>query len=119
MDIETLDSELPFLDKDLIEGETNEEIEDIKEEISYVSELRRRKLLEEYEEAVSHQDLTREQLAEKFPNLSELSYDELLDRGDRLLNEMILSDLDEDSFKEKSEELRYECYQVTTKESPD
>ena len=30
-----------------------------------------------------------------------------MDRSDRLLSEMILSDLDEDSFKEKSEELRY------------
>ncbi|CAB4009234.1 Hypothetical predicted protein [Paramuricea clavata] len=30
-----------------------------------------------------------------------------MDRGDRLLNELILPNLDEDSFKEKSEELRY------------
>ncbi|CAB4019562.1 Hypothetical predicted protein [Paramuricea clavata] len=99
MDIETLDSELPHLDKDLRESETTEETQDINEEINYVQELRRRKMLSE--------DLTREQLAEKFPDLSNLSYDDLMDRGDRLLNEIILSNLDEDSFKEKSEELRY------------
>ncbi|CAB4002826.1 Hypothetical predicted protein [Paramuricea clavata] len=99
MDIETLDSELPYLDKDLRESETTEETQDINEEINYVQELRRRKMLSE--------DLTREQLAEKFPDLSNLSYDDLMDRGDRLLNELILSDLDENSFKEKSEELRY------------
>ncbi|CAB3976572.1 Hypothetical predicted protein [Paramuricea clavata] len=99
MDIETLDSELPILGKDLLESETTEETQDINEEIDYVQELRRRKTLSE--------DLTREQLAEKFPGLSNLPYDDLMDRGDRLLNELILSDLDEDSFKEKSEELRY------------
>ncbi|CAB4007170.1 Hypothetical predicted protein [Paramuricea clavata] len=99
MDIETLDSELPYLDKDLRESETTEETQDINEEINYVQELRRRKMLSE--------DLPREQLAEKFPDLSNLSYDDLMDRGDRLLNELILSDLDENSFKEKSEELRY------------
>ncbi|CAB4004127.1 Hypothetical predicted protein [Paramuricea clavata] len=99
MDIEALDSELPYLDKDLRESETTEETQDINEEINYVQELRRRKMLSE--------DLTREQLAEKFPDLSNLSYDDLMDRGDRLLNELILSDLDENSFKEKSEELRY------------
>ncbi|CAB3977082.1 Hypothetical predicted protein [Paramuricea clavata] len=82
---ETPDSELPYLDNDLRESETPEETQ----EINYV------------------QDLTREQLAEKFPDLSNLSYDDLMDRGDRLLNELILSDLDEHSFKEKSEELRY------------
>ncbi|CAB3978675.1 Hypothetical predicted protein [Paramuricea clavata] len=105
MDIETLDSELLYLDEDLKEGETNEEMEDIQKEIAYVNELRRRRLLEEHES--EQQDLTREQLAERFPDLSELSYDELLDRGDKLLNEMILSNLDKNSFKEKSEELRY------------
>ncbi|CAB3987831.1 Hypothetical predicted protein [Paramuricea clavata] len=99
MDIETLDGELPYLDKDLRESETTEETQDINEEINYVQELRRRKILSE--------DLTREQLAEKFPDLSNLSYDDLMYRGDRLLNEIILSNLDEDSFKEKSEELRY------------
>ncbi|CAB4008550.1 Hypothetical predicted protein [Paramuricea clavata] len=99
MDIETLDSELPYLDKDLRESETTEETQDINEEINYVQELRRRKMLSE--------DLTPEQLDEKFPDLSNLSYDDLMDRGDRLLNELILSDLDENSFKEKSEELRY------------
>ncbi|CAB4016664.1 Hypothetical predicted protein [Paramuricea clavata] len=99
IDIEALDSELPYLDKDLRESETAEETQDINEEINYVQELRRRKMLSE--------DLTREQLAEKFPDLSDLSYDDLMDRGDRLLNELILSDLDENSFKEKSEELRY------------
>ncbi|CAB3976965.1 Hypothetical predicted protein [Paramuricea clavata] len=99
MDIETLDGELPYLDKDLRESETTEETQDINEEINYVQELRRRKILSE--------DLTREQLAEKFPDLSKLSNDDLMDRGDRLLNELILSNLDEDSFKEKSEELRY------------
>ncbi|CAB4004489.1 Hypothetical predicted protein [Paramuricea clavata] len=99
MDIETLDSKLPYLDKDLRESETTEETQDINEEINYVQELRRRKMLSE--------DLTREQLAEKFPDLSNLSYDDLMDRRDRLLNEIILSNLDEDSFKEKSEELRY------------
>ncbi|CAB4003644.1 Hypothetical predicted protein [Paramuricea clavata] len=99
MDIETLDSELPHLDENLRESETTEETQDINEEINYVRELRRRKMLSE--------DLTREQLAEKFSDLSNLSYDDLMDRGDRLLNELILSDLDEDSFKEKSEELRY------------
>ncbi|CAB4027862.1 Hypothetical predicted protein, partial [Paramuricea clavata] len=99
IDIEALDSELPYLDKDLRESETAEETQDINEEINYVQELRRRKMLSE--------DLTREQLAEKFPDLSNLSYDDLMDRGDRLLNELILSSLDEESFREKSEELRY------------
>ncbi|CAB3976844.1 Hypothetical predicted protein [Paramuricea clavata] len=99
MDIEALDSELPYLDEDLRESETTEETQDINEEINYVQELRRRKMLSK--------DLTREQLAEKFPDLSNLSYDDLMDRGDRLLNELISSNLDEDSFKEKSEELRY------------
>ncbi|CAB4001518.1 Hypothetical predicted protein [Paramuricea clavata] len=99
MDIETLDSELPYLDKDLRESETTEETQDINEEINYIQVLRRRKILTE--------DLTREQLAEKFPDLSNLSYDDLMDSRDRLLNELILSNLDEDSFKEKSEELRY------------
>jgi hypothetical protein len=99
MDIETLDSELTYLDKDLKESETNEEMVDIQKEFAYVNELKRRRLLQ--------QDLAREQLAKRYPDLSKLSYDELLDRGDKLLNEMILSNLDEDSFKEKSEELRY------------
>ncbi|CAB3992703.1 Hypothetical predicted protein, partial [Paramuricea clavata] len=103
MDIETLDSELPYLDKDLRENETTEETQNINEEINYVQELRRRKILEIYESKV----LTREQLAEKFPDLSNLSYDDQMDRRNRLLNEIILSNLDEDSFKEKSEELRY------------
>jgi hypothetical protein len=103
MNVEALDSELPYLDKDLRESETNEETEDIEEEIAYVGELRRRRILETYES----EDLTREQLEEKYPDLSKLSYDELMDRGDRLLNEMILSNLDEDSFEEKSKELRY------------
>ncbi|CAB4028291.1 Hypothetical predicted protein, partial [Paramuricea clavata] len=98
MDIETLDDELPYLDKDLRESETTEETQDINEEINYVRELRRKTL---------NGDLTQEQLAEKFPDLYNLSYDDLMDRGDRLLNELILSNLDEDSFKEKSEELRY------------
>ncbi|CAB4000082.1 Hypothetical predicted protein [Paramuricea clavata] len=106
MDIEILDSELLYLDKDLRESETNEEMVDIQKEIAYVNELRRRRLLEEHE-SEQQQDLTRQQLAERFPDLFELSYHELLDRGDKLLNEMILSNLDEDSFKEKSEELRY------------
>jgi hypothetical protein len=103
MNVEDLDNELPYLDKNLRESETHEEIEDIKEEIAYVEELRRRRISEAYEPG----SLTREQLEEKYPDLSKLSYDELMDRGDRLLNEMILSGLDEDSFKEKSEELRY------------
>ncbi|CAB4027973.1 Hypothetical predicted protein, partial [Paramuricea clavata] len=92
MDIEALDSELPYLDEDLRESETTEETQDINEEINFVQELRRRKML--------RKDLTREQLAEKFPDLSNLSYDDLMDRGDRLLNELILSNLDEDSYKE-------------------
>ena len=99
MDIETLDSELTYLDKDLKESETNEEMVDIQKEFAYVNELKRRRLLQQY--------LTREQLAKRYPDLSKLSDDELLDRGNKLLNEMILSNLDEDSFKEKSEELRY------------
>ena len=117
MNVEDLDSELPHLVKDLREGETYEEIEDIKEEIAYVGELKRRRELEASDpgdptqgqqvETYETEDLAREQLEEKYPNLSRLSYDELMDRGDRLLNEMILSGLDEDSFKEKSEELRY------------
>ncbi|CAB4011059.1 Hypothetical predicted protein [Paramuricea clavata] len=53
----TPDSELPYLDNDLRESETPEETQ----EINYV------------------QDLTREQLAEKFPDLSNLSYDDLMD----------------------------------------
>ncbi|CAB3995053.1 Hypothetical predicted protein [Paramuricea clavata] len=47
MDTETLDSELPYLDKDLRESETTEETQDINEEINYVLELRRRKMLSE------------------------------------------------------------------------
>ncbi|CAB4001810.1 Hypothetical predicted protein [Paramuricea clavata] len=100
MDTETLDSELLHLDDDLRESKTTEETQDINEEINYVLELRRRR-------EIPSEYLTREQLAEKFPDLTNLSYDDLMDRGDRLLNELILSDLDEDSFKEKSEELRY------------
>ncbi|CAB3987140.1 Hypothetical predicted protein, partial [Paramuricea clavata] len=92
MDIEALDSELPYLDEDLRESETTEETQDINEEINYVLELRRRR-------EIPSEDPSREQ--------SNLSYDDLMDRGDRLLNELILSNLDEDSFKEKSEELRY------------
>jgi hypothetical protein len=103
MDVEDLDSELPYLDKDLRESETIEESRDIEEEIAYVEELRRRMISEAYES----EDITRERLVEKYTDLSKLSYDELMDRSDRLLSEMILSDLDEDSFKEKSEELRY------------
>jgi hypothetical protein len=103
MNVEDLDSELPYLDKDLRESETVEESRAFEEEIAYVEELRRRMISEAYES----EDLTREQLEEKYPDLSKLSYDDLMDRGDRLLNEMILSGLDEDSFKEKSEELRY------------
>jgi hypothetical protein len=99
MDIETLDSELLNLDINLKESETTEETHDINEEIRYVHELRRRKAPSE--------NLTREELAEKFPDLSNMTYDDLMDRGDRLLDQLILPDLDEDSFKEKSEELRY------------
>jgi hypothetical protein len=99
MDIETLDSELLNLDTNLKESETTEETQDINEEIRYVHELRRRKAPSE--------NLTREELAEKFPDLSNMTYDDLMDRGDRLLDQLILPDLDEDSFKEKSEELRY------------
>ncbi|CAB4006109.1 Hypothetical predicted protein [Paramuricea clavata] len=108
MDTETLDDELLYLDKDLMESETAEETQDINEEINYVLELRRRREVpgEDQGEDPS-EDLTREQLAEKFPDLFNLSYDELMDRGDRLLNELILSSLDEEDFKEKSEELRY------------
>ena len=105
MDVETLDSELPYLDKDLRESETNEEAKDIEEEIAYVEELRRRRILEAYES--EEQDLTREQLVEKYPDLSKLSYDELTNRADRLINEIIISDPDEGSFEEKLEELRY------------
>ncbi|CAB3978277.1 Hypothetical predicted protein [Paramuricea clavata] len=103
MDIETLDDKLSYLNDNLRESETAGETQDINEETNYVRELRRRKMLETYES----KDLTREQLAGKFPDLSKLSYDNLMDRGDRLLNELILFNLDEDSFKEKSEELRY------------
>ena len=92
MDIETLDSELTYLDKDLKESETNEEMVDIQKEIAYANELKRRRLLQ--------QDLTREQLVERYPDLPKLSYDELLDRGDKLLNKMILSNLDEDDNRE-------------------
>jgi hypothetical protein len=103
MDVGRLDEELPFLDKDLRESESNKESIDIEEEIAYVQELRRRKMREEAGEG----KLTREQLAEKYPELSELTYDDLMDRGDRLLNDMIIAGLDEEDFKEKSEELRY------------
>ncbi|CAB4025366.1 Hypothetical predicted protein [Paramuricea clavata] len=109
MDTETLDNELLYLDDDLRESETTEETQDINEEINYVLELRRRREIpsEDPSREQLAEDSTREQLAEKFPDLSNLSYDDLMDRGDRLLNELILSNLDEDSFKEKSEELRY------------
>ncbi|CAB4015170.1 Hypothetical predicted protein [Paramuricea clavata] len=103
MDVGQLDEELPFFDKDLRESGTNEEEIDIGNEIAYVQELRRRKVQEEAGEG----DLTGEQLAAKYPELSELPYDDLMDRGDRLLNDMILAGLDEEDFKEKSEELRY------------
>ena len=127
--IEVLDNELKYLHEDLDKSERMDETEELDAEIAYVKELRRRKLSErqevltreKMEETHEPGDLTqgqpvetsetgnhtREQLEEKYPDLSKLSYDELMDRGDRLLNEMILSDLDEDSFKEKSEELRY------------
>ena len=99
MDVERLDAELPVLDRNLRESESNNESVDIEEEIAYVQELRRRK--------VGNGKLTGEQLAEKYPELSELAYDDLMDRGDRLLNDMIIAELDEEAFIEKSEELRY------------
>ncbi|CAB3996380.1 Hypothetical predicted protein [Paramuricea clavata] len=98
MDIDTIDDELSFLNRNLEESETTEETQDINEEINYVQELWRRKML---------RGLNREELADKFPDLTKLSYDDLMDRGDKLLNELLLSNLDEESFKEKSEELRY------------
>ena len=90
MDAETLLSELPFLERSLEESESNEETMDIREEIGYVEELRRRQ---------TRKDPTEEQ----YPGLSELSYDDLMDRGDRLLNDLVLGN----PAKQKSEELRY------------
>ena len=94
MDAETILSELPFLERSLEESESNEETMDIREEIGYVEELRRRQ---------TRKDPTEEQ----YPDLSELSYDDLMDRGDRLLNDLVLGNLDEEEAKQKSEELRY------------
>jgi hypothetical protein len=94
MDAETILSELPFLERSLEESESNEETMDIREEIGYVEELRRRQ---------TRKDPTEEQ----YPDLSELSYDDLMDRGDRLLNDLVLGNLDEEETKQKSEELRY------------
>ena len=94
MDAETLLSELPFLERSLEESESNEETMDIREEIGYVEELRRRQ---------TRKDPTEEQ----YPGLSELSYDDLMDRGDRLLNDLVLGNLDEEEAKQKCEELRY------------
>ena len=94
MDAETLLSELPFLERSLEESEFNEETMDIREEIGYVEELRRRQ---------TRKDPTEEQ----YPGLSDLSYDDLMDRGDRLLNDLVLGNLDEEEAKQKSEELRY------------
>ena len=100
MNVEDLDSELPYLDKDLRESETHEESRDIEEEIAYEEELRRRRISEasdpgdptqgQVAETYESEDLTREQLEENYPDLSKLSYDDLMDRGDRLLNEMII-----------------------------
>jgi hypothetical protein len=98
MDAEALLSEQSALERDLIESETNEETMDIREEIGYVEELRRRQ---------TRKGPTEEQ----YPDLSELSYDDLMDRGDRLLNDLVLGNLDEEEAKQKakqkSEELRY------------
>jgi hypothetical protein len=94
MNAETLLSEQSALERDLVESETNEETMDIREEIGYVEELRRRQ---------TRKDPTEE----KYPDLSELSYDDLMDRGDRLLNDLVLGNLDEEEAKQKSEELRY------------
>jgi hypothetical protein len=94
MDAETLLSEQSALERDLVESETNEETMDIREEIGYVEELRRRQ---------TRKDPTEEQ----YPDLSDLSYDDLMDRGDRLLNDLVLGNLDEEEAKQKSEELRY------------
>jgi hypothetical protein len=94
MDAETLLSEQSALERNLIESETNEETMDIREEIGYVEELRRRQ---------NRKDPTEE----KYPDLSDLSYDDLMNRGDRLLNDLVLGNLDEEEAKQKSEELRY------------
>jgi hypothetical protein len=94
MDAGTLLSELTFLERSLEESESNEETMDIREEIGYVEELRRRQ---------TRKDPTEEQ----YPGLSELSYDDIMDRGDRLLNDLVLGNLDEEEAKQKSEELRY------------
>ena len=88
MAAETLLSELPFLERSLEESESNEETMDIREE------LRRRQ---------TRTGPTEEQ----YPGLSDLSYDDLMDRGDRLLNDLVFGNLDEEESKQKSEELRY------------
>jgi hypothetical protein len=59
------------------------------------------------EEGGSQQKPTREQLRNMFPDLSNLSYEELLNRGDILLNEMVFTNEEDNSFREKSLELRY------------
>ena len=72
MDVEDLDSELPYLDKDLRESETIEESRDIEEEIAYVEQLRRRMISEAYES----EDITRERLVENiltYPNYHTMS----------------------------------------------
>ena len=94
MDAETLLSELPFLERSLEDSDSNEETMDIREEIGYVEELRRRQ---------TRTGPTEEQ----YPGLSDLSHNDLMDRGDRLLNDLVLGNLDEEEAKQKSEELRY------------
>jgi hypothetical protein len=106
MDLKGLFDEIGILEKDLREGETEEERLDIEREINYVRELRRKKVVDA-EEGGSQQKRTREQLRNMFPDLSNLSYEELLDRGDILLNEMVFTNEEDNGFREKSLELRY------------
>jgi hypothetical protein len=84
-----LDYELSFLEKDLRESESAEETMDIREEIAYAEELKRRRTQGEGSEEQVEEDL-----AEKYPGLADLPYDELMDHGDRLLNELVLGELD-------------------------
>ena len=145
-DAEGLTLELEDLEIELLETTEDTDIIEIREEIGYLKELRRRliekesptasemeKLSVKYEEdtSMNAEDLLSKQKTlersgedgeeeivyvkelrkrldkEKYPDLAGLSYDDLMDRGDWVLNSLILDNLDVEEARLKSEELRY------------
>ncbi|CAB3993123.1 Hypothetical predicted protein [Paramuricea clavata] len=113
-------SELEFLCYELTEANTPDEEYDINREIGYATEVRRRKLLQgtkqetvpEQKEDTNPEDIplpneTREELEEMFPGLSELSYDVLMDEGDRTLSKLLNPNEPDTSVDTNSKKLSY------------